>query len=110
MKHVIFHTPDKLTIRSEFVQLLIMQELKNRKLFRILQKAGLTDCFYQPHLDELIFLSLELNDDSEEIFNRYCSIMDKRSRKLKQDCDSIRNQASKVYQELLQEKKKIEFH
>jgi hypothetical protein len=83
------------------VLFLIREELKSRKLFHTLNKAGITNCYFQPHLDELILDSLGI-----ETFATYTIIFDKRSRKIEADNDSVMKQALKVYHELLIEKKK----
>ncbi|MEJ0056987.1 MAG: hypothetical protein WDN75_15830 [Bacteroidota bacterium] len=82
---------------------LIREELKGRKLFHALDQAGLGDCDYQPHLDSLIlqFAGLESND---EIFEAYEKIMEKRSQKIRDDDESITQQALKVYRKLMTQK------
>lgn len=107
MKQTRFRPPIvKLPHGVELTLLLIREELKSRKLFHILQEAGFADSSYQPHLDDLILLSLGFNDVSDERFKRYCAIMDKRSKKIKEDHDIITKQALKVYYELILEKGK----
>lgn len=86
---------------------LIKEELKSRKLFHALHEVGLDDCYFQPHLDSLIMESLGLSDDTDETFRRYDEIMDRRSKKIEADNDSIMKQALKVYHELLNEKSKL---
>lgn len=86
---------------------LICEELKSRKLFRSLQDVGLDGSHYQPHLDELILKNLALDDDSDEVFDIYYNIMERRSRKLQPGNNSIVKQALKAYHELLLEKKKL---
>jgi hypothetical protein len=90
----------------QFSLCLIKEELKCRKLFHALHEIGLDDCYFQPHLDFLILQSLSLDDGSDEIFHRYDAIIDKRSKKILDDNDSIMKQALKVYHELMIEKKK----
>jgi len=63
---------------------LIIEELKSRKLFYVLQEAGFDDCYFQPHLDSLILRSIGLDDASDETFHVYNSIVEKRSKKSKQ--------------------------
>jgi len=86
---------------------LIREELKSRKLFHVLHEVGLDDCYFQPHLDSLILRSLGLDDGTDETFNIYHEIIEKRSMKIHDDYDSIMKQALKVYNELLNEKKKM---
>ncbi len=85
---------------------LIREELKCRKHFNALREAGLDDCYFQPHLDLPILRSIGLDNGTDELFSIYDEIMDKRSKKIEADNDSIMKQAMKVYQELSVEKKK----
>ncbi len=87
---------------------LIKEELKCRKLFHALHIAGLDDCYFQPHLDSLITRTIGLYDGKDETFNAYDEIMDRRSRKIESDNDSVMKQAMKAYTEILILKKKIE--
>ncbi len=86
---------------------LIREELKSRKLFHALQAVGLNDCDFQPHLDSLILHSVGLDDGSDETFNRYTDIMDKRSLKISMDFNQVMKQALKVYLELKQMKREL---
>ncbi len=86
---------------------LIKEELKSRKFFRALQDMGLDDCYFQPHLDELILRSLDMDDDSDSTFDAYYEIIERRSKKINADNDSIMKQALKAYYELLKQRKKI---
>lgn len=86
---------------------LIKEELKSRKFFRTLQQAGLHDCYFQPHLDLLILRSLDLDDDSDKVFDAYYDIIEHRSQKIEADNDTIMKQALKVYMELKRLKKKL---
>lgn len=95
------HPLVKLPAATDLTLFLIKEELKTRKFFGTLEKAGMGDCYYQPHLDTLILASVGLDDDSDETFNRYLSIIEKRSKKIKASNNSIMKQALKVYQELL---------
>jgi hypothetical protein len=63
-------------------------------------------CYYQPHRDTLILQSIRFDDGSDETFNLYDAIIEKRSRKIEADNDSIMKQALKVYNEPMEEKKK----
>jgi hypothetical protein len=86
---------------------LIKEELKCRKLFHVLHLIGLDDCYFQPHLDSLIMGILNMDDGRDETFSIYDKIMERRSRKIDADNDSIMKQALKVYHELLDAKKGI---
>src|SRR6187551_2974535 len=95
----------KIPMDIQFSLYLIKEELKSRKFFHVLQEAGLDDCYFQPHLDSLILQSMGL-DDSDETFNIYHSMMNRRSKKIEATQDSIMKQALKLYCELMHEKKK----
>lgn len=97
----------RLTNKQEATLYLIREELKSRKFFRTLQQAGLHDCYFQPHLDLLILRSLDLDDDSDKVFDAYYDIIEHRSRKIEADNDTIMKQALKVYMELKQLRKKL---
>lgn len=86
---------------------LIKEELKSRKLFQLLQEVGTTESDFEPHLDSLIFQVIGLDDDDDRISDKYFDIMEKRSKKLEADKDSIAKQAFKAYHELLAIKKKM---
>lgn len=97
----------KLPTDTQVSLFLIKEELKSRKLFHVLHDVGLDDCYFQPHLDSLILQSVGICDHTDEIFNEYTEILDKRSRKIKMDHESIVKQALKVYIELQQIKKQL---
>jgi hypothetical protein len=97
----------KLPLDIQYTLYLIKEELKSRKLFHALHEVGLDDCYFQPHLDSLILRSLGIDDNTDETFARYDAILDKRSKKIEADYDSIMKQVLKVYHELLNEKKRL---
>lgn len=105
IKQSIVRIPDNIQLSIY----LIKEELKSRKLFHALHEVGLDDCYFQPHLDTLIMESLGLCDGTDETFKIYDEIMDRRSRKIEADKDSIMKQALKVYHELLNEKRKLSY-
>lgn len=108
MKNQYFRHPlIKLPSGCQVALHLIREELKSRKFFRTLQQAGLHDCYFQPHLDSLILRSLDLDDDSDKVFDAYYDIIEHRSRKIEADNDTIMKQALKVYMELKQLRKKL---
>jgi len=86
---------------------LIKEELKSRKFFNALQEMGLDDCYFQPHLDELILRSLDMDDDSDKTFDAYYEIIERRSKKIDADKDSIMKQALKAYMDLKRLKKEL---
>lgn len=97
----------KLPAEVQYSLYLIREELKSRKLFRALQNVGLDGSYFQPHLDTLILRSLDMDEDSDEVFDAYYEIMERRSKKINADNDIIMKQALKAYHELKNEKKKL---
>lgn len=97
----------KLPSETQLSLYLIKEELKSRKLFHALHEVGLDDCYFQPHLDSLILRSVGLDDGTDKTFSLYDNIIEKRSKKIEADYDSIMKQAIKAYQELMNEKKKL---
>lgn len=91
---------------TDTILFLIAQELKIRRVFDSLQMAGFDDCFFEPYLGTLILAEIGLDDGTDETMNFYCSIIDRRSKKIKQDPESIAKQSLKVYMELAAEKAK----
>jgi hypothetical protein len=97
----------RLNNKHDVTLYLIKEELKSRKLFHALHQAGLDDCYYQPHLDSLILRSIGIDDGRDDTFRLYYDIIDKRSKKIEADNDSIMKQALKVYMELIEVKKQL---
>lgn len=97
----------KLANSTQISLCLIKEELKSRRLFQALHLVGLDDCYFQPHLDSLILRSVGLDDGTDETFEAYDHIIDRRCKKIEADNDSITKQALKVYMELHQLKQNI---
>lgn len=97
----------KLSSEVQVQLYLIKEELKSRKLFQALHQVGLDDCYFQPHLDSLILKSIGLDDHTDETFNKYDDIVEKRSKKIEADYGSIMKQALKAYMELIELKKSL---
>lgn len=97
----------KLPSKTQHSLYLIKEELKTRKLFHALHQVGLDDCYFQPHLDSLILKSIGLDDHTDETFNKYDDIVEKRSKKIEADYGSIMKQALKAYMELIELKKSL---
>src|SRR5687767_14730320 len=74
---------------SDTLLFIIAQELKIRRLFIGLQKAGFDDCYFEPHLDKLIFAELGLDDGRDETLELYSEIIEKRCRKIEPNQESI---------------------
>ncbi|RAW01090.1 hypothetical protein [Pseudochryseolinea flava] len=92
---------------TQITLFLIKEELKSRKIFHALYDIGIDDCYFQPHLDSLIMGSIGLDDGSDKTFESYTDILDRRSRKIEADNDSIMKQALKAYHELMTLKSKL---
>ncbi len=86
---------------------LIREELKSRKLFHALHEVGIDDCYFQPHLDSLILRSLGI-EATDATFEKYNTIMNKRSKKIEADLQVITRQAIKVHHELTLLKKEMQ--
>lgn len=90
------------TPNNPFTLALIREELKSRKLFHALHQVGIDDCYFQPHLDELILNSLGIEEHTDELFGRYDDILERHSRRISADRKSVRRHAVKVYEELVE--------
>lgn len=101
------HTLVKQPAGTQAALCLIREELKSRKLFLALREAGIDDCFFQPHLDFIILHNLGLNEGSDATQTRCAAILDKRSRLIEANHDSIIKQAQKAYADLLALKKEM---
>lgn len=99
----------KLPRKVELTLYLIREELKSRKFFNSLQHAGLDDCYYQTHLDQLIMNHCGLDQDSDKDFHFYSAIMEKNSKKIEAGEKSVMKRALEVYMELMLEKKRRKF-
>lgn len=100
----------KLPTEVQLPVFLIKEELKSRKLFQLLQEVGTIESDFEPHLDSLIFQVVGLDHDDDQISHKYFHIMEKRSKKLEADKDTIAKQAFKAYHEILAIKKKMGKH
>lgn len=96
-KHLAIHFAEP----SPLLLHLIREELKSRKFFSGLQKLGLDYCYYQPQLDKPILAALGFEEPSDEVYRFYFKLIEKRSRKIREDEESITRQAEKVYRELV---------
>jgi hypothetical protein len=95
-----YYQSTKLTRSTDTILFLISQELKIRRLFIGLQKVGVDECYFEPYLDRLILPEMGL-DETNETMERYCRVMEKRSRKIKPNEDSIKKQSLKAYVDLV---------
>jgi len=91
---------------TQFTLDLIKEELKSRKFFNALQKLGLDNSHFQPHLGDLILRTLNMDPDAEATFNAYYRIIERRSKKIRANSHSVVKQALKAYHELVAERKK----
>ncbi|NBW38953.1 MAG: hypothetical protein EBR30_28840 [Cytophagia bacterium] len=90
-----------MAVTENHVLFLIGEELKSRKFFSTLQDLGLDDSWYQPHLDEAILTCLDLNDNTNEIFDYYYAIMNEHAALIDKSPASIEEQARVVYVKLV---------
>jgi len=107
MKSHIRYPFTKLPESIDVILFLLKQELKTRKLFHVLHKVGLDDCYYEPHLDSIIMRNIGLDDGRDETFARYDDILEARSKKIEADNESITKHAFKAYAELMDYKKSL---
>lgn len=96
----------KLPYKVDYCLFLIKEELKSRRFFEGLHSVGLDDVYLQPHLDKLILKGVGLDDGRDETAEFYFKIMERRSKKITENYDSIVTQALKVYMELQAEKQR----
>jgi hypothetical protein len=90
----------KLPKKLDMILYLIREELKSEKFFGDLEKIGFTDNQYQPHLGKLILMKMKLDDGSDEVFEWYYEIIERRKKKVK-DGKSLMKQVMKVYGEMV---------
>lgn len=90
-----------MAVTENHVLFLIGEELKSRKFFSTLQDLGLDDSWCQPHLDEAILACLDLNDNTNEIFDYYYAIMNEHAALIDKSPASIEEQARVVYVKLV---------
>ncbi|MCZ8214977.1 MAG: hypothetical protein O9262_02005 [Cyclobacteriaceae bacterium] len=90
-----------MAVTENHVLFLIGEELKSRKFFSTLQDLGLDDSWCQPHLDEAILTCLDLNDNTNEIFDYYYAIMNEHAALIDKSPASIEEQARVVYVKLV---------
>jgi hypothetical protein len=86
---------------------LIEQQLKCRRFFDDLANIGLGDYDFEPNLDHLILKNLNLDDGTDQTYDRYTRIIDKHSKRLKHEYKTIEKQSVKMYKELVALKKKL---
>jgi hypothetical protein len=96
----------RLPHKIDYCLFLIKEDLKSRRFFDGLHDAGVDDVFLEPHLDRAILKSVGLDDGTDETGEFYSEIMERRSKKIDADNDSIVAQAFKAYIELITEKKR----
>jgi len=89
-----------LPLSAKLTLFLIKEELKTRKFFNSLRQLGLSDSPYQPNLDELIMTNIGF-DNSNESFEFYYEVIEKYSKKIESDEDSIIELALNVYIDLI---------
>ena len=96
----------KLPADLDLILFLIQEELKSTKLFNGLAAIGLDDCSYQSHFSTVVLASVGFDNRPDDLYDFYMKLIDRRSKKIKPDNDSITKQAFRVYIDLMIEKKK----
>jgi hypothetical protein len=96
----------KLPASLDLTLYLIREDLKSQKLFGIIDKLGMGDCPYQPHLGKAVLAQLDLDDGSDEIYQFYFKLVENRSKKINGDRKSLMKQTMKVYVVLVGEKER----
>jgi hypothetical protein len=91
----------KLPLDVDLVLYLIGEELKSQKFFNGLHKIGIDDCYYQIRLGKLILCHRGLDDSSDEVFNLFYALIERRSKKIEADSESVMKQTVRVYAELV---------
>lgn len=91
----------KLPPTTDLTLYLIREELKSQKFFHALSKAGIDDIYYKPYLGKAILVTLGLDVDKDETFQFFYKLIEKRSKKIDMDNESIMKQVLKVYAELI---------
>lgn len=86
---------------EELVLCLIKEELKGRKFFDTLQHLGLDDSWCQPRLDDLILTCLGLNDNTDETFDYYYTVMNEHAALIDEDSESVEKQSKEAYSKLI---------
>jgi hypothetical protein len=97
----------KPSVNTHHTLYLIREELKSRKLFYVLGKVGLDDCFFQVHLDFIILDHIGMNDGTDETYAMYDAIIERHARRLHDSKQSIERHANKVLNELVAGGKKL---
>jgi len=95
----------KLPANIDLILFLIQEELKTTRLFNGLSDLGLNDCFYQSHFATVILASAGFKERPDDLYGFYLDLINRRSKKIKPDHDSVVRQAFKVYIDLMIEKK-----
>lgn len=95
----------KLPANVDLILFLIQEELKATHLFNGLSNLGLSDCFYQSHFATVILASAGFKERPDDLYEFYLDLINRRSKKVKPNYDSVTRQALKVYIDLMIEKK-----
>lgn len=96
----------KLPASLDLTLYLIREDLKSHKLFSVINELGMGHCPYQPQLGKAVLAQLKMDDGSDEIFQFYYKLIEKRSKKIGPDNESMMKQVMKVYGKLVEEKQK----
>lgn len=95
----------KLPASIDLILFLIQEDLKTTRLFNSLSDVGLSDSFYQSHFATVVLASVGFRERPDDLYEFYLALIDRRSKKIKPNHDSVVRQAFKVYIELMIERK-----
>lgn len=93
--------PHVLPDHVQLIMLLLGEELKSYKFFSTLRSIGLDDAFYQSDLGSFILAKVGLNEDSNEVLDRYYQLLAQHSEHLQTSEASVRECAFTCYQALI---------
>lgn len=96
----------KLPPDIELILFMIKEELKNTKLFRGLESAGLDDCFYQSDFSAFVLGYMGFDGIPDDLREFYGDLIDEYSKKIRPDNKVITKYAFDVYGEILLEQKR----
>ncbi|GCC50114.1 hypothetical protein SanaruYs_03290 [Chryseotalea sanaruensis] len=89
--------PHVLLDHVQLILLLLGEELKSYKFFSTLRSIGLDDAFFQSDLGSFILVKVGLDEDSNEVQDRYYHLLAQYSEPLQASEASVRECAFSCY-------------
>ena len=86
---------------KEILLILIREELKARKLFKILNALGCHDITYQTDLSELVLIKAGFQKLTGDLYLFYFDLLHKYCKKLNGNDEVVMQQVMKVYNKLM---------